>query len=786
MIFSKSSGFFGTKSKSSKRSNTHVLNGSVSTLSSQFNLRLANEIALTNDQASYELSATGGDPYLIIDPEVPRIIQAGWHCVYLHINNTGAMHTAKLYADLGQGYSEDEVYRLMYKPGQPMMQIVHFPSPVKVLRFDPQECPGELELVSFQLSPLSEQNATQIMLGVLAKSSRFMSLDDATLNDQLVVKANKLDATFSSVVYQTYLKEVSPVPLYGMSGASYQEWIDWVEVKQLHGADLIANNLSKWTLKPRISILLPTYNTDEKYLRACIESVINQSYPNWELCISDDCSTHAHIRTVLDEYAQVDKRIKIVYRSKNGHISKASNSALDIAGGEYIALLDHDDTLAKDALYHVVEALNKTPGACLLYTDEDWTDSQGNRIRPHFKSDWNRDLLYSHNYITHLCIYRQDIVRSVGGFREGVEGSQDYDLLLRCIGVCEDDNVIHIPRVLYHWRAIEGSTALSAGEKSYSVDAGLVSLRKHFEEYYPNLAEVSCSDLPNIYKVQWKIPTPQPLVSLLMPTRDQKEVTETAVRSILNLTSYSNFELLIIDNGSEKKETLEFFEIIQKEDKRVKVLRYDEPFNYPAINNFGFEHSSGEVIGLINNDVEVITPDWLTEMVSNALRPDIGCVGAKLYYENDTIQHAGVILGIGGVAGHSHRSCPRHESGYVARLLVRQNLSAVTAACLLVRRSIYQEVEGLDQENLEVAFNDVDFCLKVRAKGYRNLWTPFAELYHYESISRGYENTPEKIKRFERETDFMKNKWSVELRKDPYYNPNLTMIREDFSLDAEV
>lgn len=776
--------FFGSSSKSLSKYSQDTLNVTT-TLSDGFKLQLVNDVSCSNIDLPYKLLATGSDPYFIIKPPHGGRVRAGWHCVYLHINNPGTIHSAKLYADLGVGYSEAEAYRLAYKPGQPTMQVVHFPSEVNSLRFDPQEVAGNFDLISFQLSPLIESDAAEIMLNTLGSMPKYKSNSSTKLRDDLTMKATTMGVPFSSVVYQEYLKEVSPAPSYGSSGASYHAWIDSVEKKKLHSFDKIEKNLKSWSIKPIISVLIPTYNTDEKYLRACINSVLDQSYPCWELCIADDCSPSPHIKAILDEYAQNDSRIKIVYRESNGHISKATNSALALASGEFVALLDHDDMLAKDALYYMVEKINEQPSAQILYSDEDWIDTIGTRIRPHFKSDWNLDLFYSHNYITHLCVYRRELIASVGGLREGVEGSQDYDLLLRCISVIDDKDILHIPRVLYHWRAIEGSTALSAGEKSYSDDAGLKALTEHFEQVYPGLASVTSSDLPNMYKVNWRIPEPAPLVSLLMPTRDQKNVTETAVRSILKLSTYTNFELLIIDNGSEKQETLDFFDSIQKEDKRVKVIRYEAPFNYPAINNFGFKHSKGELIGLINNDVEVITKDWLTEMVSHAVRPDIGCVGAKLYYENNSLQHGGVIIGIGGVAGHSHRGCPRYESGYVGRLLMAQNLSAVTAACLLVKREIYQAVSGLDEANLAVAFNDVDFCLKVREKGYRNLWTPFAELYHYESISRGYEDTPEKLERFDRESTYMKKRWKDFLiAGDPYYSQNLTLSREDFSLDA--
>lgn len=562
----------------------------------------------------------------------------------------------------------------------------------------------------------------------------------------------------------------------------YQEWIRRYDTLDDDRRRQMRDAVQHWQSPPLISVVMPTYNADPLWLRRCIESVRAQSYLNWELCIADDCSRQPHVRRVLQEYERTDTRIRVVYRAENGHISRASNSALEIAQGEFVALLDHDDELPKDALYFVVEAINKHPSAKILYSDEDKIDKDGRRFDPHFKSDWNPDLLYSQNYVSHLGVYRRDLLKTIGGFRPGFEGSQDHDLLLRCLPHVKAGEIIHIPRVLYHWRAIEGSTALAASEKTYTSDASIRALRDYFSTQGIAGIEVQAGLVPNTYRVRWPIPEPAPLVSLLIPTRDKKSITEVAVRSILDKTTYQNYEVLILDNGSVEKETLDWFMEIQNRDARVRVLRYDHPFNFSAINNFGVRHAAGSIIGLINNDIEVISPDWLTEMVSHAIRPEIGCVGAKLYYPDGRVQHAGVIVSLRGVAGHSHKYYERDSSGYFHRLKLTQNVSAVTAACLLVRREVYELVDGLDERELTVAFNDVDFCLKVREAGYRNLWTPYAELYHHESISRGYEDTPEKQRRFQHEIATMKRRWGRQLEEDPYYNPNLTKDREDFSI----
>jgi GT2 family glycosyltransferase len=374
-------------------------------------------------------------------------------------------------------------------------------------------------------------------------------------------------------------------------------------------------------------------------------------------------------------------------------------------------------------------------------------------------------------------------VKKIGGFRKGYEGSQDYDLLLRYSREIDHANIVHIPKVLYHWRMVVGSTALASGEKSYTTDAGIKALEDHFKVLEKEVT-VEQGKHANIYKVNWpSVDTDknEPLVSLIIPTYNGYEITKQAIDSILEKTIYQNYEILLVDNNSNDEIALAYFEELDQHEK-VTVLRYPYPFNYSAINNFAAKQAKGEIIGLVNNDVEVISPEWLTEMVSHALRDDIGCVGAMLYFENDTIQHAGVITGIGGVAGHSHKHFKRGEHGYFSRLNLVQNISAVTAACLLVRKTVFEQVNGLNEKDLTVAFNDVDFCLKVQAAGYRNLWTPYAELYHYESISRGAEDNPEKVARFNTEVVYMLNTWGTDKKPDPCYSPNLTNKREDFSV----
>lgn len=562
---------------------------------------------------------------------------------------------------------------------------------------------------------------------------------------------------------------------------SYAEWLVCNEAPLDACRKDMLIEIARMNPAPVFSVVMPVHNTRAEWLREAIDSVRNQIYPHWQLCIADDASTAPHVREMLEHYRQLDTRIQVVYREESGHISAASNSAIDIAAGDFVAFLDHDDVLPEHALYHVALRLQQNPEAQIVYSDEDKLAEDGSRAEPHFKSDWNPDLFFSHNYICHLCVIRRSLVEKIGGFRTGVEGSQDHDLLLRCLPHVKDSQIVHIPQILYHWRSHHRSTAQSPGSKSYTQRAGLEALEDYLSKHTQN-ARVELGLLPNSYRVRWPIPAPEPLVSLLIPTRDSRELVETAVSSILYKSNYQNFEILILDNGSTDPNALDYFPQIQKRDSRVRVLQYPNAFNFSAINNYGVTQARGEVIGLINNDIEVISADWLREMVSHAIRPEIGCVGAKLLYSNQVLQHGGVILGIGGVAGHSHKHLPGNQPGYFGRAILVQSLSAVTAACLVMRKGIFEQVGGLDEKNLTIAFNDVDLCLKVREVGYRNLWTPYAELYHHESLSRGYEDTPEKIQRFQCEVNYMKDKWGKKLLEDPFYNPNLTLEREDFSL----
>ncbi|MEZ5451879.1 MAG: glycosyltransferase [Thiothrix sp.] len=560
----------------------------------------------------------------------------------------------------------------------------------------------------------------------------------------------------------------------------YVEWVRRYDTLTDEVRASIRARMENLQQLPLISVLMPVYNPKPEWLEDAVGSVRSQLYPHWELCIADDKSTDPAIRPILERFAKEDERIKVVFREQNGHISAASNSALELVTGEWVALLDHDDLLAEHALFWVADAINHHPDARLIYSDEDKIDEEGERHAPYFKCDWNIELFCSHNMITHLGVYQTGLVRQLNGFTLGMEGAQDYDLALRYIEQIKPDAIYHIPRVLYHWRIHRASTAQDRNAKPYAELAGEKALNAHFQR----LGIQAMGQLLDfgMYRVVYALPESLPKVSLIIPTRNSLKLIRSCVESVLTKTLYSNYEILIIDNGSDDAATLKYFESL-RDKSNVRVVRDDRDFNYSALNNAAVKLAKGEFVALVNNDIEVISSEWLGEMVSLALQDGVGAVGARLWYPDNTLQHGGCILGIGGVAGHSHKYLPRREYGYFGRACITQSFSAVTGACLLIRKSIYEAVGGLNEQDLKVAFNDIDFCLRVREAGYRNVWTPFAELYHHESATRGFhEDNPEKQAAFAREVAYMQQRWGRSLLTDPAYSSNLTLEHEDFSL----
>lgn len=560
-------------------------------------------------------------------------------------------------------------------------------------------------------------------------------------------------------------------------GDDYLNWIQTHEPNATRYPEL-ADKVKGWRYQPRVSVLMPTYNSPLPYLRAAVESVRAQIYTNWELCIADDASTHPDVLSYLKQLSAEDSRVVLSLREKNGHISASSNTALESAQGEWIALLDHDDRLHPLALFGVVEALQTRPNANLVYTDEDKIDERGSRFDPYFKSEYNRELMWAQNMVCHLGCYRREVVNAVGGFTVGLEGAQDHDLALRVIDESSADQIVHVPRVLYHWRAISGSTALSQEAKPYAESASKLAVQAHLLRLGIGARVEPVPEIPNMNRVRPDLPSPLPLVSLLIPTRDRIELLKTCIDSIKNKSTYPHIEIIVVDNGSVEPQSLLYFDQLRAQG--VRVIRDEGPFNFSALNNKAAKQAKGEFVCLMNNDIEIITPDWLEEMLSFAALPGVGAVGARLWYPEDQgLQHGGVIVGMGGVAGHAHVRLPKGQLGYFGRVSLHHRLLAVTAACLLVRKSHFMAVGGLD-EQLAVAFNDIDFCLRLHQAGLACIYTPFAEMVHHESATRGDDLTGARKERFMSEAGFMVARWGDSLLKDPFFSPNLSLDHSDF------
>lgn len=540
-----------------------------------------------------------------------------------------------------------------------------------------------------------------------------------------------------------------------------------------------------FSYRPKISIITPVWETDETWLRCAIESVIKQTYENWELCLVDGGSKKKYIQPVLQEYAAADHRIRVKYLPENKGIACNSNEALSLATGEFIGFLDHDDELAPFALHEVLAVINTNNAVQFIYSDEDKIDAKGNRKQPFFKPDWSQDLFLSQNYLCHFCVIDKTLFDSTGGFREGYEGSQDYDLFLRCTESIPEDTIVHIPKVLYHWRISRESVASTTTTKLYALSSAMHALEDAISRRGLN-AQVLDGILPSTYRIRYAI-VDHPRISILIPTKDHVEVLRRCIQSIIDKTVYDNYEILVIDNKSEEPETSDYYASLEKY-SNIKILHYNLPFNFSVINNFAVTHADSPFVVFLNNDTEVISGEWLSAMLEHAQRYDVGAVGAKLLYPNNLIQHAGIILGINGnkalmgVAGHSHKYISNRLPGHFFRPHVIGNYSAVTAACLMMRKEVFLDIGGFEEE-LAIAYNDVDLCLKIRQKGYRIVYTPYAVLHHHESHSRGLEDTPEKQARFTRDTIRIRDSWGQVIDSgDPYYNPNLTLEKEDFSL----
>lgn len=664
---------------------------------------------------------------------------------------------SRLYSNSGDGFSvaESAVLPMLSTGGakKTVKRICYFSGYTNTFRWDPSNTSGMCQDIDIKLVRLSDVKARSLM----QKKLQAFSVGSSDVDEGLSSLYEAYDNVFITQS-ETY---------------NYEGWITRHGNSFVKPCELPKNSVL-------VSIIVPTFNTKPQWLDDCIASVIKQTYTNWELIVVDDASTDLQTKKALGELSKVDDaRIQTIFNENNGHICVSTNIGIDAANGDYVTFLDHDDELHPDALAELVSAIDINPKLQLIYTDEDLMSESGERITPHFKSDWNPDLLLSHNYITHLACYSHPLLMSLNGMREGYEGAQDYDLALRALSVLATEDILHIPRALYHWRMVEGSTAQNCDAKSYATEAGLRAVQDYLQR--EKFSASAIHDVrSNFYRVQWDLPRLHPKVAIIIPTRDGLEVLKPCIETLLEKTAYDNYEIIIVDNGSIETATLKYFDVI-KQDARIKIIRDDGIFNYSRINNVGAAASDAPYLCLLNNDIEIIDEYWLSELVSLGVRDDVGCVGAKLLYPDGSLQHGGVILGLGGYAAHSHRGIAGDDPGYFNRAQIRQQLLAVTGACLLVKRCVFDEVSGLD-EAFAVAYNDVDFCLRVHERGYKNIYTPYASLVHYESKTRGEDNSTVKIQRLDKEKELLLSRWGKYIENDPFYNPNLTRSNEHFSL----
>lgn len=555
---------------------------------------------------------------------------------------------------------------------------------------------------------------------------------------------------------------------------------EWYELTKPSEEELERQRKERFDYEPKLSIVIPVYRTPERYLQEMLESIRSQTYKNWEVCVADGSPRGESRERVLKRFADQDTRFKYVILGENKGISGNTNAAMEMAQGDFIVLADHDDTLTPDALYWCVKAMNEDPLYDVIYSDEDKLDMDGKALfDPHFKPDFNPDLLTSVNYICHLFVVNRNLAEAVGGFRQEFDGAQDYDFIFRCTEQAR--KIYHIPKVLYHWRCHMNSTASNPESKMYAFEAGARAIKAHFERVGIAVDSVEKGVDFGIYHTRFHLKE-EPLVSVIIPNKDHKADLDLCLTSLLDKGSYKNLEVIVVENNSTEEETFRYYEELQKARPNVQVVTWEKGFNFSAINNFGVTFAKGEYLLFLNNDTEVIEPEVIRELLGYGMREDVGVVGARLLYQDDTIQHAGVVIGFGGIAGHTFIGLHQAENSYFHRAMCAQDYSAVTAACMLSKKSLFQQVGGF-REELAVAFNDIDYCLKIRALGKKVVYNPYALLYHYESKSRGLEDTPEKVERFNREVARFIGYWpEIVIGGDPYYNPNLTLRKSNFAL----
>jgi GT2 family glycosyltransferase len=715
--------------------------------------------------------ATGDNPHFLLRT-VSGSQPGGWCRLRFKMAGEAALINPVLYVDDGSGFSEAGARRISVHEAAGRGVLLRLPESVRALRLDLLRARGRFTIDDFCIERVGRIRAVLLRIGSVAVRivrNPGMARRHVAAAVQIAVRSGLRE------MLQHALRDRDPVD------QRYADWILAFDTLDANDRAAIAARIAAMNDPPTISVIVPLYNTPEDLLRRCIDSVRDQLWPHWELCLADDASTAPHVQAICEQYAHDDGRIRFTRRKQNGHIAAASNTALSLAHGEFIALLDHDDELAAHALYLVAEALVERPNLDLIFSDEDKIDAAGTRREPWFKSDWNYDLMLSQNAVVHLAVFRRQLVKEVGGFRNGFDGSQDYDLTLRVAERTTPDRIHHLPFILYHWRAIPGSVAAGVGEKTYPYEAAVRVLNEHLDRAGLLGARVERQAHPGYYRIHWPLPADPPRVAIIIPTRDKVELLRVSVASVLERSDYKAIEIIIVDNSSVEQETRQYLAEIQRLPE-VRVLRYDQPYNFAALNNWAVAQTDAPLIGFLNNDIEVITPGWVSEMASQALRPEVGAVGCKLYYPNGTIQHAGIVVGIGGRAGHPHLGLERGSPGYFGRAACVQRLSAITAACMLMRREVFMRVGGFNERDFAIAFNDVDLGLRLNRAGLAVIWTPHAELIHHESASLGTPTSEQRQQQFERECANLIRCWPEAIRNDPFYNPNLTITGGDWSV----
>lgn len=727
---------------------------------------------IVGEDGNYRI--TGSEPRFILHSSQNKLPHR-WVIISYLVESQGTVLEPILYIDDGNGFLEQHTVILPHRNGR-IETIARFPDQVRAIKLDPSSradifCLREMKI--FQINKFSVLwrliNKKLIQNPVTLK--RFQKLKNNLLN------AWKKERWFGVKFYLATLM----VERQAISLSSYEYWVHAYDTITSFDRKSIDERIIDLKSKPLLSLIMPIDVLDEKRLRLIVESILAQIYDNWEVFIVCSASAYSsRMRSVLEEYQSKNEKIKVICEGDRNHISVASNRALAASAGEWIVFLGQNVRLAEHALYMVAEEINAHPDANLVYSDEDKIDANDQRYEPWFKPNWNPDLMLSSNQMANFGVYRAALVKEVEGFKLEHEGNQHYDLSLRIIEKTSVDKIRHIPHILCHWYPHNELAAYSKFQE-YQFQAARGVLQDYFARNHIDDVRIIEGYEDSSCRIIYGLPEQLPKVSIIIPTKDKLDLLRMAVESILDKTDYPDMELIIVDNQSKLPETLAYLDAIQST-SGVQVLRYDAPYNFSAINNWAAQKATGDMIALLNNDIEVITPSWLKEMVSHALRSEIGAVGAMLYYPNDTIQHAGILLGLDGPAGHAHRDFPRSDPGYFGRARLLQNFSAVTAACIVMRRTVFEEVGGLDEENLAVAYNDVDLCLRIQEKGYRILWTPYAELYHHESASLGAPDSPERRKQFLEESAYIKTRWKNVIEQDPFYNPNLSLKGGDFSL----